>query len=367
VTCTDLSCSYNGSASSDPDGDTLQYAWDFGDTASGSGVTTTHEYSTGGPRTVTLTVTDPSGETDSTTRSINPQPPANQPPTAAATITCDLLACSFDASGSDDPDGTISKYDWDFGDGETGTGETTSHTYGSAGAKTVTLTVTDNADATASKTFNISPTAQASPLTYVGTAGTNGNRVNHAVTIPNNVQAGDALVLFFAANTTAPTYTGPAGWTQLESSNGDGIVGRAYTKVATAADAGSSVKVTSSAYAKSDTSLSAYRGTSADSPVAVSAGRVDNSAGASHTSPTVTAPAGNNWLVTYWADKSGSTSAWNPPGGHTTRTSQFGTSTGHVSGLLVDSNDTVSGSVGGLTATANSTSSRGVSFSVVLH
>ena len=41
--------------------------------------------------------------------------------------------------------------------------------------------------------------------------------------------------------------------------------------------------------------------------------------------------------------------------------------TGHMSGLLVDSNGTVSGSVGGLTATANSTSSRGVSFSVVLH
>ena len=187
------------------------------------------------------------------------------------------------------------------------------------------------------------------------------------MTIPDNVQAGDALVLFFAANTTAPTYTGPAGWTQLQSSSGDGIAGRAYTKVATAGDAGSSVKVTSSAYAKSDTTVSAYRGTNPDSPVAVSAGRVDNSAGASHTSPTVTAPDGNNWLVTYWADKSASTSAWTAPGGQTTRASQFGTSTGHVSGLLVDSNSTVTGNVGGLTATANSTSSRGVSFSVVIH
>ena len=255
VTCTGLSCSYNGTASADPDGDTLTYAWNFGDGSNGSGATTTHTYGTAGTRTVTLTVKDPSGATDSDTQVINPQPPANQPPTAAATITCDLLACASTPPTPTTRTGPISTYDWNFGDGDTGTGETTSHTYGSAGARTVTLTVTDNADATGRRRSSISPTDQASPLEYVGAAGTNGNRVNHAVTIPSNVQAGDALVLFFAANTTAPTYTGPAGWTQLESTNGDGIVARAYTKVATAADAGSSVKVTSSAYAKSDTAV----------------------------------------------------------------------------------------------------------------
>jgi len=51
---------------------------------------------------------------------------------------------SFDASGSHDPDGTITSYAWDFGDGTTRTGVTVSHAYSTAGSFTVTLTVTDN-------------------------------------------------------------------------------------------------------------------------------------------------------------------------------------------------------------------------------
>lgn len=52
---------------------------------------------------------------------------------------------TFDASGSSDPDGLIEFYDWDFGDGATGTGETTTHTYDAQANYEVTLTVTDNA------------------------------------------------------------------------------------------------------------------------------------------------------------------------------------------------------------------------------
>jgi len=51
---------------------------------------------------------------------------------------------SFDGTGSSDPNGTIAAYDWDFGDGGTGTGATPEHTYSVDGVFTVTLTVTDN-------------------------------------------------------------------------------------------------------------------------------------------------------------------------------------------------------------------------------
>ncbi|MEM2878774.1 MAG: PKD domain-containing protein [Candidatus Hadarchaeales archaeon] len=51
---------------------------------------------------------------------------------------------TFNASGSSDEDGTIVSYSWNFGDGTTGSGVTTSHTYQTSGNYNVTLTVTDN-------------------------------------------------------------------------------------------------------------------------------------------------------------------------------------------------------------------------------
>jgi len=50
----------------------------------------------------------------------------------------------FDASGSYDIDGTIITYEWDFGDGATGSGETLTHVYQVPGTYIVTLTATDD-------------------------------------------------------------------------------------------------------------------------------------------------------------------------------------------------------------------------------
>lgn len=71
--------------------------------------------------------------------------PANQPPTAAFTEQVDGLSVSTDGSASSDPDGTVSSYSWDWGDGTPdSTGATASHTYATAGSYTVALTVTDD-------------------------------------------------------------------------------------------------------------------------------------------------------------------------------------------------------------------------------
>lgn len=53
-------------------------------------------------------------------------------------------AVDFDAINSFDDDGSITSYEWDFGDGTTATGETVTHTYDTADEYTVILTVTDN-------------------------------------------------------------------------------------------------------------------------------------------------------------------------------------------------------------------------------
>src|SRR5215218_293354 len=50
----------------------------------------------------------------------------------------------LDASGSTDPDGTPSAFEWDFGDGSSGSGLTITHSYARSGDYTATLTVRDN-------------------------------------------------------------------------------------------------------------------------------------------------------------------------------------------------------------------------------
>jgi hypothetical protein len=80
----------------------------------------------------------------------------NVPPIASFTVKCTGLTCTFDGTGSDDPDGSLASWSWAFGDGTSGTGQEATHTYGRPAFYPVTLTVTDSAGATgsASKTLN---------------------------------------------------------------------------------------------------------------------------------------------------------------------------------------------------------------------
>ncbi|HWA52940.1 MAG TPA: PKD domain-containing protein [Solirubrobacterales bacterium] len=62
---------------------------------------------------------------------------------------------AFDGSSSFDPDGSITGYAWNFGDGATATGPSPTHTYATGGTKTVTLTVTDDAGTQSSTTATV--------------------------------------------------------------------------------------------------------------------------------------------------------------------------------------------------------------------
>ncbi len=79
----------------------------------------------------------------------------NNPPTASFTYSCTDLTCTFDGSGSNDSDGSITSYSWKFGDNTTGSGVSVSHTYGGGGTYTVELTVTDNGGLTGSSSQNV--------------------------------------------------------------------------------------------------------------------------------------------------------------------------------------------------------------------
>jgi hypothetical protein len=86
----------------------------------------------------------------------------------------------------------------------------------------------------------------------------------------------------------------------------------------------------------------------------------------SHKSPTVTGLPTGALAVTFWADKSTTTTSWTPPAGVTQRSVVYGAGGGAVSGLVADSGSAVSGSYGGLTATTNVSSGSGAAWTVGL-
>ena len=77
-----------------------------------------------------------------------PRPGVNQPPVAGISVDQYAgnvpLTVNFDGQQSYAPSGSISEYAWDFGDGTTGSGYVSSHTYQKIGAYPASLTVTDN-------------------------------------------------------------------------------------------------------------------------------------------------------------------------------------------------------------------------------
>jgi PKD repeat protein len=151
---------FNASESTDPDGTITSWDWDFGDGRHGSGVEVNHPYSDAGTYTVVLVVTDDSGNTDSGSKTITISA-AGMPIASFKILTANPKIntdVDFDASESNDPDGTIDSWFWDFDDGKTGLGKTITHQFSSARDYTVVLIVTDNDGKTARTTRTVTVT-----------------------------------------------------------------------------------------------------------------------------------------------------------------------------------------------------------------
>jgi PKD repeat protein len=130
-----------------------------------TGVIVEHAYFDDGNYTVVLMVTDDDGATDSTSAVktvLNRSPVALFTESAEIVLTGEVIL--FNASDSYDPDGSITSYFWDFGDGANASGVIVEHAYPDNGNYTVTLILMDNNGATdtatATKTvLNRSPVA----------------------------------------------------------------------------------------------------------------------------------------------------------------------------------------------------------------
>ena len=126
--------------SSDADGTVMAWSWDFGDGKGSSTKNASHTYVADGDYMVTLTVTDNDDGADSSSQQVTVSAAGGSaPPVANFSYVCNGRVCAFDSTG----DGSITGWNWDFGDGSGSSSVDPSHTYGSNGNYTVTLVVSD--------------------------------------------------------------------------------------------------------------------------------------------------------------------------------------------------------------------------------
>lgn len=316
------------------------------------------------------TVDGPSGSgTDYSTRTLflaDPyEPPHNDAPIAQFSAECVDLVCTFDGSGSSDPDGSIVSYAWTVDGVPAGTEPSFVQSFETAGEHAVSLTVTDDNGAADTRTETVQATAPPArqDIEFVDQTSASANATSTGVTVPAQVQEGDTLLLQATVNN-KPTVTAPAGWTQVGAEETTGLTTYVWSKVASAADAGSSVGITLSGVGKTGLVLTAYRGVDT-ADIAFRHEAAVDAATDVHTAPTVTVASGS-WVVWFYSEKSPGTSTWTAGPGITQRAEAYSTGTGRVSTLVGDSGAPMSGVVPGPVATTDTTSSRGVSWTLVL-
>ena len=164
VSCTFLVCTVDASGSTAIAG--AAYGWSFGDATTGTGVTASHSFATGGTYPVTLTVTDANGTGTPFVKTVTVVP--NSAPSAAIAspvgnptftrASNGTVAVSFSGSGADVEDGSLSgsALVWTSSrDGQIGTGASFSRSDLSVGAHTITLTARDAQGLTGSATTSI--------------------------------------------------------------------------------------------------------------------------------------------------------------------------------------------------------------------
>jgi len=144
-----LDVSFDSTQSFDPDGVIVSFEWDFGDGETSTLVSPQHLFDETGDFTVSLTVKDNDSAENTISRLFQVLDSGeNAGPVAFFSAEPWFgfvpLEVSFDATESFDSDGSIELFEWDFGDGETGTGETVTHSFDEEGVFTVKLTVKDN-------------------------------------------------------------------------------------------------------------------------------------------------------------------------------------------------------------------------------
>jgi PKD repeat protein len=140
---------FDGSMSYDPDGYVTSWYWYFGDGYYSSGSVAHHSYSIPGTYTVELSIYDNYGSWSHTYLYVT----VHQPTTPVPPVAVIAYAPSqpfvwepvlFSGNFSIDPDGYLTSFIWQFGDGTVGFGSGIAHAYAHPGTYMVSLSVIDN-------------------------------------------------------------------------------------------------------------------------------------------------------------------------------------------------------------------------------
>jgi len=181
ASCDGVSCTFDASSSADSDGTVASYDWTFGDGATGSGVSPTHDYAARGTYQVNLTVTDDDGATDTMVAHVDvvPKQPSitgvvvtDQSANSVAdyrvdydvnnTVEFDHVEVVFDDQVNDWADATVNNtsarghVEYSVGGAEGDSYDITVRAYNQSGAVTDSLTRTDVADGGGSTGGNLS-------------------------------------------------------------------------------------------------------------------------------------------------------------------------------------------------------------------
>lgn len=243
----------NGSASSDPEGEPLSYAWTqtAGTTvtlSSASAASPTFTPATAGVRTFQLVVTDGTGATSTDTVAITVTS-GNVPPTANAGVDQTILVgnlVTLNGTGSTDPDGTIASYLWSQTAGTAVTLSSTTtasptFTPATAGVRTFSLVVTDDGGATSTADLVTITVNATDSVSYVGVGAAGVLTTAGILTYPT-VAAGDICLAFASSDSVNIPATLATGWNQIGTIiTGGGVSERVWYRIAAGTEGGTTI------------------------------------------------------------------------------------------------------------------------------
>lgn len=210
--------------------------------------------------------------------------------------------------------------------------------------------------------------APTTPIAFRTAAKAYANATSLSVSVPGTVKAGDSLLLFAAGNRSDVALSGPgSGWSSLDKTTDGTLQTQAWSRVATAADAGSNVTVSASAQTKLNLQLVAYSGTDAENPVASVVAVPETSiATVKHTTPLGAAVPTGGWVISHWAEKVTGAGGWTPPAGHIEREESLSSGGGAVNTMTADAGQPSTGAAGGHQAVSTTPAAKATMLTIVL-